>query len=645
MKNRICIVFCIIMFIISIFSTTVFAQETTEESASVEETSEQETEPERIDINSFKMPIIENQIYQGKPCKPTVKIDGLKENENYKIKYENNTKPGTAYISVEGIGDYCGSVQLSFEIVLDSVKNLKYDAVSEGIKLHWKKVVGADGYCIYRKDKKSASWKKVAQNQNDSCSWTDKKVSYGKEYFYTVSAFVKVDHSILESAYNENAIKVKVVLPSPKLKETVSKSSSVRIKWEKVKDVTKYYIYRKTKSTKWKKIASVKNTSYEDKTVKYEQKYLYTVKAVYKNIESKYDKNGLQGATLADSVTMKSIFIGSSGKSVVGWNKINHVDGYLIYRKTSNGKWQKVGDTSANKFSWSETGKNKQHSYVVAGYRLLNGKKVAGKIGVGITPTLEYGKEYVKNVTKTYLGTSGANRKMYSYTIGSGKNHLVITMAIHGWEDVWARDGLMLVKTGNKLIVKASKDLAMLKKYNYSIIIVPMANPDGIYDGYTCNGPGRCTTYRYNRKGKLIRGGIDLNRSFPAGFKEKYNSRNYTGNQSLMAKEAVVLKKFVDSNKGKGKNVYIDAHGWLNQMITVNGNRGKLYLAFRKYFMRTRPASFGRGMGYIAGYAQRVGYQAALFEFPYVNSVKNFERGNYSGKFINSIYRIMETIH
>ena len=112
-----------------------------------------------------------------------------------------------------------------------------------------------------------------------------------------------------------------------------------------------------------------------------------------------------------------------------------------------------------------------------------------------------------------------------------------------------------------------------------------------------------------------------------------------------MAKEAVVLKNFIDSNKGKGKNIYIDAHGWLNQTITVNGNRGSLYSAFRKYFTRTRPASFGRGMGYIAGYAQSVGYQAALFEFPHISSAKTFERNNYSGKFINSIYRIMETMH
>jgi hypothetical protein len=218
-------------------------------------------------------------------------------------------------------------------------------------------------------------------------------------------------------------------------------------------------------------------------------------------------------------------------------------------------------------------------------------------------------------------------------------------MAIHGWEDVWARDGFTLVKTGEQLIEYAVDNLSVLNKKQYSIIIVPMANPDGLYDGRSHNGPGRCTTYRYNNAGKLVKGGVDLNRAFPAGFRARFNSRNYTGARSLMAKEAVILKNFVDSSKGSGKNIFIDGHGWLNQTITRTGNTTEgIYKAFKRYFPGTRPARYGSGVGYISGYASRMGYDSVLFEFPYVTSNTLFTKRGYAGKFINSVFYMVKNI-
>lgn len=103
-----------------------------------------------------------------------------------------------------------------------------------------------------------------------------------------------------------------------------------------------------------------------------------------------------------------------------------------------------------------------------------------------------------------------------------------------------------------------------------------------------------------------------------------------------MAKEAVILKNFVDSGKGSGKNIFIDAHGWYNQTITYRSGTGNLYKAFKKYFPGTRGSSFGKGLGYISGYAQSKGYEAALFEFPYVSSEKNFNNSDYANKYINT---------
>ncbi len=76
---------------------------------------------------------------------------------------------------------------------------------------------------------------------------------------------------------------------------------------------------------------------------------------------------------------------------------------------------------------------------------------------------------------------------------------------------------------------------------DWTIYVIPYANPDGITDGYTNNGPGRCTVSKK----------IDMNRCWPGNFSPYYTSRNYTGDKSLSAPEALSLKNFISSKFGK----------------------------------------------------------------------------------------------
>lgn len=61
---------------------------------------------------------------------------------------------------------------------------------SNGLKLSWKKVRGADGYDIYRKTGKS-SYKKIASIGKSGRSYLDTEVSKNQTYTYTVKAFKK----------------------------------------------------------------------------------------------------------------------------------------------------------------------------------------------------------------------------------------------------------------------------------------------------------------------------------------------------------------------------------------------------------------------------------------------------------------------
>ena len=69
-------------------------------------------------------------------------------------------------------------------------------------------------------------------------------------------------------------------LKAPKLKSvSVTNTNTLKITWSKISKAKGYILYRKTSVSKFKKIASVKKTSYTNKKLKKNTKYFYKVKA------------------------------------------------------------------------------------------------------------------------------------------------------------------------------------------------------------------------------------------------------------------------------------------------------------------------------------------------------------------------------
>ncbi|MEH7084096.1 S8 family serine peptidase [Neobacillus drentensis] len=79
-----------------------------------------------------------------------------------------------------------------------SVKAAK--ASSTSIKVSWAKVSGASGYELYRATSKSGSFKKVTSTT--SSSYTNKKLTKGKTYYYKVRAYRTVNGSKVYSSYS-----------------------------------------------------------------------------------------------------------------------------------------------------------------------------------------------------------------------------------------------------------------------------------------------------------------------------------------------------------------------------------------------------------------------------------------------------------
>lgn len=202
-----------------------------------------------------------------------------------------------------------------------------------------------------------------------------------------------------------------------------------------------------------------------------------------------------------------------------------------------------------------------------------------------------------------------------------------------------------MVETAQKLCATLQKQgEALLLPGDWSVYVFPCLNPDGLFDGWTHNGPGRCTTYRVGENGTLLRGGVDMNRCFPYRFVPNYTGRYYTGDQPLQAVEAQALYECVKNLQGDGRNILIDVHGWYDQIICPTATNGQIYRALKKAFPSCDAASLRDGKGYFSAWAAFAqGFDACLFEFPYIENAQDFSAKKLDQRFIDAICDILRT--
>ena len=230
-----------------------------------------------------------------------------------------------------------------------------------------------------------------------------------------------------------------------------------------------------------------------------------------------------------------------------------------------------------------------------------------------------------------YKGENGSYLKYYQ--IGKGSKHLFTTFSIHGFEDSYSKDGAELTYIADEFFNYLKNNMSNNLVNEWTIYILPVLNPDGQYNGWTNNGPGRTTLYSWAPGNQ----GIDMNRCFPVGYNREPSKRNYNGTGPLQAYEAQALRDFILSNTGS-QNIVIDVHGWLNETIGDNA-LGAYYrneLGISKHI-----GTYGNG--YLIQWARTIpNTKAMLLELPQVNSHNQLLNMNLSGKFINATMRILE---
>ena len=300
----------------------------------------------------------------------------LVPDEDYYISSLSTASNGyTAWIdiTVEGFRNYSGAVQRNLTIQLEQkpeIYSVGVKCAPDGLNVAWQSSSNADGYYVYRSRYKNGqweSWKRIKEITNEStASWKDKNVDNSTLYRYTVRAYNESG----KSDYIKNHVIESYFVSRPAVK-LANGSKGMNVSWSKSKNASGYYIYRKEKkSDSWKKVKAVdsKTTKWTDTDAKAGKQYYYTVVSYRSKSRSAFETDKAMYRLSQPDFT-----VSSASKGVAVKLKANKsIDGYRIYRKDSNGKWQRVAAVKANKaVTWTDTNvkRNKKYTYTVRSYK------------------------------------------------------------------------------------------------------------------------------------------------------------------------------------------------------------------------------------------------------------------------------------
>lgn len=299
-----------------------------------------------------------------------------------------------AYKTVNGsqvYGDYSNesTATPALEAPQIALKNASYNSVT----ITWNQISGAHGYKIYRSTKKDSGYRKVKTvNDKTTLTYTDKKLSVGKKYYYKVCAFRTVGDKDVAGKYSD----VQTIKAAPEavtLKSEAAGATAVKLTWNKVNMPSTgggYAVYQIVNGAdQLLKRCSTKSTSYTVTGLTPGQKYTFKVVSFAKDKNGKRAYGGTSNELTATPkllpVTIDTIKAGKYNSVVLTWNvtSAGDEDGYIVYRSTSKkGSYKQIRTVKrkSGAMTGSYTDKTvkigKKYYYKVVSYKNIAGGKV-----------------------------------------------------------------------------------------------------------------------------------------------------------------------------------------------------------------------------------------------------------------------------
>ena len=155
------------------------------------------------------------------------------------------------------------------------------------------------------------------------------------------------------------------------LKASAQSMSSIKVSWNDNAAATGYYVYRSTsgKSGTFKKIATVKSSSYTDKNLSSSKTYYYKVKP-YNSKRSAINKTAKTSSSVSAKPKLAAPKISATSSTTssvkVTWKAVSGASKYYVYRSTSkNGTYKKIATTSKTYYTDKSVKPVKKYYYKI----------------------------------------------------------------------------------------------------------------------------------------------------------------------------------------------------------------------------------------------------------------------------------------
>ena len=238
---------------------------------------------------------------------------------------------------------------------LEKPVNVKAAVVSNGIKITWSPLYGADGYKIYRSTGALAG----SVDGSETTGFVDANVSNNVKYQYYVVGVVG------DSESNKSALTTAITYLKAPEKFTVEPTSGgLTVSWNKLDGASKYRLFYKTASASSWKSTDLTSVSKTFTGLTEGETYEYKVCAV-NGASVLGSESSVKKYVYLKETTVK---LANSVKGVkVSYSKVTGASGYKILRKASGeSSWVTLDTVSSLTFYDTKATSGKKYTYRVA---------------------------------------------------------------------------------------------------------------------------------------------------------------------------------------------------------------------------------------------------------------------------------------